>query len=1040
MNLLYTRIRRTGLFFFAFSFIFSFGKMHAQQSTITGAKTLQAHFRGKTKPLRDLAPMPATNRNKRADRKANKPDFTPPNFINYRRQPRVVEDALPIGMDPVRQDNLSRSAMQIPVEPNLIIEGINEATTQVGVPDTNGDVSPDHYIQILNASWFQIFDREGNALTDPMSANTIWSQINQASFSDPLIMWDEEANRWLLTDLANIDEVLYGVSETSDPMGAWNLYTLNTPGFADYPKYGIWPNSYIFTINEGQGVYPVYALNRQQMLAGASTIDVQRVDIPGLNGGFPTCTPMDWNSPSPPPTDEVFVVRLNDDAWGNGNPNDLVEVWTINIDWVNPGNTSTSSLQLASAAFDTDGCSVGGGFGFECIPQPGTTQGIDGIMTIIMNNVKYWNFDTHESAVLTFSVDAGGDIAGIRWMELRRMPGGDWEIYQEGTYAPADGHHRFIPGIAINGKGDIALAYSIAGEDKEPSLRYTGRRASDPLGEMTVDEFEFATGEGVRTTTDRYGDYAHMTVDPVNGSFWFTSEYVLEDGFYGSKIVNYALTRDTFDIAPTALDNPQDSPDLTNAEAVSIQVRNVGLAPATDISVGYIFENGTPVVEQAAIDTLFPDSIYAHTFIPTVDMSVVGEYSFKVFSTFAEDQNIPNDTLRRVRSKLPRFDAGITDAQGLEGTLCDSTTVATIILANFGTETLTSVDIEYQLNGGAVQFINWSGSLATDETEEVDIPLDPLVSGTNTIAVNTANPNGMADEIPSNDTYSRDFQVLLGGVGVTLELLTDLFPEETTWQLTDEAGAVLFTGGPYNGQLATLITEAWCLEDNACYTFTIFDSFGDGITAYGVDGGYEIFDADGNELASILNVAFGSEESNEFCLQVPCNLEATFDVTNESSANDDDGAIMVTVTSGVAPFSYSLNGGPAQSNPLFDGLDGGDYTVLVTDANGCEFEQVVTVETLTSSFEIEKDYTITVFPNPSTNGAFWVQVDGLGGTLNQIDLQVVDAHGRTVVYETLAAVDGYHKGLISLADFPAGVYYLRFIHEKMNEMTKVVRL
>ncbi|MCB0642616.1 MAG: hypothetical protein KDC44_13295, partial [Phaeodactylibacter sp.] len=630
-----------------------------QAQTHTGAQELKAQYRGKTKALRDLTPKPGTATQKQTAKKANKPSFTPPNFINYRRQPKANPDALPIGADPVRQASTFLN-LGVPVEPNFIVEGINEASASAGVPDTNGDCGPNHYVQIVNASWFQVFDKEGTALTGVISANTIWNEIGQQSFSDPLILYDEAAQRWLLTDLASFDIVLYGVSETSDPMGAWDLYTLTTPGFADYPKYGVWPNAYIFTINEGQGVYPVYGLNRQQMLNGAATVDVQRIEIPGLGGGFPTATPMDWNRPLAPPTDQVFVTRLNDDAWGNGNNQDLLEVWTITFDWNNAGNTTFSGLDLVTAPYDSDGCTVGGGFDFQCIPQPGTNQGIDGIMTIVMHNVAYWNFGSHESAVLAFSVDAGDDFAGIRWMELRRSSGEDWSIYQEGTYAPQDGGHRFIPSIAINGKGDIGLGYSVSGDAIFPSLRFTGRRASDPLGMMTIDEYEFATGAGVRSG-DRYGDYAKMSVDPINESFWFTSEYVLGNGNFSTKIVNFSLTRDTFDLGPVNLVMPQNSPDLTDMETVTIEIRNLGLETAADFSVGYIFENGTPVLEAATVSSLEPDESYQHTFSVPVDMSVVGDYQFRLFSVYAGDQNLLNDTLNIIRKKLPRFDAGITN-------------------------------------------------------------------------------------------------------------------------------------------------------------------------------------------------------------------------------------------------------------------------------------------------------------------------------------------------------------------------------------------
>jgi len=1039
MQLIINQLKKNRLIILVFFFLLSQQDATAQQTPIQGAQTLHAHFRGKTKPLRDLAAMPGSSREKQIAKKANKPNFMPPNFINYRRQAHVNPNALPQGEDPIRQSSQYRTINSV-IEPRVVFEGIDEANGNAGVPDTNGEISAQYFFQIINASFFRIFDRDGTPLTSVTSANTLWNEIGEQSFSDPVVMYDEDADRWLLTDLGNIDLVLYGVSETADPLGAWNLYSFNAPGFTDYPKYGIWPNAYILTTNEGASNYPVYAFNRQQMLNGESTIDVQRIEIPGLDGGFPTATPMDWNSPMAPPSDEVFVVRLNDDSWGNGIDSDQIEVWTINIDWETAANTTTSSTFLQTAPYDTDGCSVSGG-GFACIPQPGTSQGIDGIMTIIMNNVAYWNYGTHESAVLTFSVNAGNDVAGIRWMELRREPGSDWTIYQEGTYAPDDGVHRFIGSIAINGKGDIGLAYSVSGENTFPSLRYTGRNANDPLGQMTIDEYEFATGESSRNG-DRYGDYAKMSIDPVDDSFWFTSEYMVSDGAYSTKIVNFVIRKDTLDLSPIALNSPQNSPDLTDSEEVSIQIKNIGLDTAIHFSVGYIFGNNASVIEDATIDTLLPDSVYTHTFIPTVDMSIVGDYEFKIFSIFGDDQNTENDTLTVKRQKVARFDAAITNIEGLDGILCDSTTIASLGLTNFGADTLTSVTIEYQLNGGITQSLNWTGSLAYGEHTLLDVLLEPLVTGTNIIATNILNPNGTADEIPANDHYTKEFRVLLNGISVALQLTFDDFPEETSWLLQDSNGDILFEGGTYPGQENETITQEWCLDEEECYTFIINDSYGDGMTSFtGNEGSYTIVDVDGNAYTSIMQANFGYEEVNNFCLVLPCNVAADFDITNASTGDSSDGAILVSPTSGISPFIYSIDGGiTTQENPLFSDLSAGDYNITVIDVNGCTFDQQLTVEITVGSYEVVDNYNIFVAPNPSKNGAFWVTVEGLDGYSTGIDLQIIDAVGRPVLYKTLTSVDNYHKGLVSLRNYPAGIYYIRFKNDQINQLLRIVRL
>jgi hypothetical protein len=81
---------------------------------------------------------------------------------------------------------------------------------------------------------------------------------------------------------------------------------------------------------------------------------------------------------------------------------------------------------------------------------------------------------------------------------------------------------------AMDRKGGIGLGYSVVnGVDVFPGIRYTGRQAGDPLGQMTLGEGTIINGSGVqRTTNSRWGDYTDMTVDPVDDcTFWYVNEY-----------------------------------------------------------------------------------------------------------------------------------------------------------------------------------------------------------------------------------------------------------------------------------------------------------------------------------------------------------------------------------------------------------------------------------------------------------------------------------------------------------------------------------
>ena len=87
--------------------------------------------------------------------------------------------------------------------------------------------------------------------------------------------------------------------------------------------------------------------------------------------------------------------------------------------------------------------------------------------------------------------------------------------------------------IAQDKNGNMALGYSVVnGDDVFPGIRYTGRLAGDPLGQMTLGEGAIINGTGVQTTTNsRWGDYTSMNVDPADDcTFWYVNEYYTAAG------------------------------------------------------------------------------------------------------------------------------------------------------------------------------------------------------------------------------------------------------------------------------------------------------------------------------------------------------------------------------------------------------------------------------------------------------------------------------------------------------------------------------
>jgi hypothetical protein len=132
---------------------------------------------------------------------------------------------------------------------------------------------------------------------------------------------------------------------------------------------------------------------------------------------------------------------------------------------------------------------------------------LDAIGDRLMYRLAYRNFGDHESLVVNHTVDAGAGRAGVRWYEIRD-PGGAPAIYQQGTYAPVDTENRWMGSVALDHVGNLAVGYSVASSSVYPSIRYTGRLASDPLGTLPQGETEIIAGSGSQTASGaRWGDY-----------------------------------------------------------------------------------------------------------------------------------------------------------------------------------------------------------------------------------------------------------------------------------------------------------------------------------------------------------------------------------------------------------------------------------------------------------------------------------------------------------------------------------------------------
>jgi len=426
---------------------------------------------------------------------------------------------------------------------------------RVNPPDPVGDVGPNHYVEMINLA-FAVYDKQGNLLAGPTAIGDLWAGFAVEDCTDPsgdpIVLYDQFADRWILSQFTTRGAPYYydcvAISQTGDPTGAYYRYAFVTqadahvPGtyyFPDYPKYSVWKDSYVLTTRDfgdggGYGV-SVYALEKNKMVNGQAKaravqffLDSEVVPLYLIGDGL---LPADVDGKAKPRNDAwIPIVGSQDDDYPYGAASDALNIFEMNVLWNSkPSAAFRYAAQLPVAEFDSNfPCGPSRG----CLPQPGIVnpdQFVD-ILSYrqrVTHRLAYRNFGTYETMVTNQSVEALPGVAGVRWYEIRRS-GGTYSLYQQGTYAPEDGVHRWMGSAAMDWQGNIALGYSVtSATDVYPGIRYTGRLAGDPLGQMTLGEGTIINGTGVQTTTNsRWGDYTSLNVDPTDDcTFWYVNEY-----------------------------------------------------------------------------------------------------------------------------------------------------------------------------------------------------------------------------------------------------------------------------------------------------------------------------------------------------------------------------------------------------------------------------------------------------------------------------------------------------------------------------------
>ncbi|NND77447.1 MAG: PKD domain-containing protein [Flavobacteriales bacterium] len=405
--------------------------------------------------------------------------------------------------------------------------------------------------------------------------------------------------------------------------------------------------------------------------------------------------------------------------------------------------------------------------------------------------------------------------------------------------------------------------------------------------------------------------------------------------------------------------------DVSNSDVAPVNCANVNIYLSTDGGFTYPTTLATNVPNDGSEQVLLPN-------LNTTTARVMVEGAGSIFFDISNGNFEIDETVGATA-----MDVGVNSVSSPVGSFCSAPLDGVFEFINLGSDQVTSVTYNYQIGTDPATTASWSGTLNTGETTTITI--SPLsfteIGGLDlTVSITDVNAQGL-DENDANDSGSTSFTYEDGDNEVDISILTDCWGSEVTWEFRDNNGNVLASGGPYGNQ-TTYDTNVDCLNDG-CYTFEIFDSYGDGLNGTqfncAIDGNYTLTDNFGNVVVQMGDPDYDFGISHTFCLPVASPIESIF--TADQSSICEGSSVSFTDNSTGSPTSWAwtfANGTPFTStdqNPVVTFNTAGDHDVTLIVDNG--------TNTSTSTQSIEVLASSTWFAD--TDG------DGFGDPTSTID-------------------------------------------------------
>jgi hypothetical protein len=449
---------------------------------------------------------------------------TSPQRTAHRFMPVPSNLPVPPGIErPVPQAPVAPPAPLAPLGPSprtsASFQALGDNDTQIP-PDTQGAAGPNHLMVTLN-SGVRIENKSG-AVLSTVSLASFWASTGATDIFDPRVAYDPFGNRWMFAAVTNensaASSIVLGVSQTSDPTGAWNLYRQDVDAgdvnWADYTQLGFNKDWIVVTVN-------MYAISGGAF-QGSKVWVFGKANLYAGNPATETIFSDDNAAPTPAATYDSSLGALY-----------LVRNWNGNSNGTGFLRISSVSGALGSEMYNASGPFVQTAnlWDFEppneedFAPQLGTTRKIQNgdarMLNVVYRNGSLW------AAQNAFLPAGNPTRTAAQWWQF--LPAGT--LQQFGRVDDPTGTVFYAyPTIAVNKQNDVLLGYSTFSPNQFASASYSFRFGTDPVNMLRSDTL-LKAGEATyykifSDVDNRWGDFSNTVVDPSNDlDFWTIQEY-----------------------------------------------------------------------------------------------------------------------------------------------------------------------------------------------------------------------------------------------------------------------------------------------------------------------------------------------------------------------------------------------------------------------------------------------------------------------------------------------------------------------------------